>query len=294
MPQLDLPAGIKYRLPGGFHLPPFGIHQFLASIIVSVALWLAASFWLGVQAVEQWMGGWQEDVRYHVYLSTDLRKSLDDLAADLRKLPGVEEVKVLPRAKAVEWIQSWLGDTGLSDAELAGRLPLSLEISPAPDADDQLFDKIRKKSARFGGEVNESEATLAKAHRWLQDVKQLLMYATLVMVLAMALIISNTLRMSIVARADEVQLMRLLGAREWFVRLPFILEGVVLGAGAGVISWLLLWPLVMVSGKWLDSVEVHLDTIGLLLPLMASGGLIGCLGAVIATARIPSDSGEFI
>ncbi len=294
MPQVKLPAGVKYRLPGGFHLPPFGIHQFLASIIVSVALWLAASFWLGVQAVEQWMGGWQQDVRYHVYLSTDLRERLDELAAGLRKLPGVQGVEVLPQEKAVEWIQGWLGGTGLSDAELAGRLPLSLEISPAPDADDQLFDEIRRESERFGGEVNESEVTLGKAHRWLQDVKRLLMYATLVMVLAMAMIISNTLRMSIVARADEVRLMRLLGAREWFVRLPFILEGVVLGAGAGLISWLLLWPLVMVSGKWLDSVEVHLDTVGLVLPLVASGGLIGCLGAVIATARIPSDSGEFI
>ena len=94
--------------------------------------------------------------------------------------------------------------------------------------------------------------------------------------------------MTLLARADEIHLMRLLGAREWFVRMPFVLEGVLLGAGAGVLAWLLLWPLLWVTGDWFDALQVDLSTWGLLLPLLFGGWLVGGLGAAIATARVVS------
>ncbi|MDX8401386.1 MAG: hypothetical protein R8K47_02010, partial [Mariprofundaceae bacterium] len=88
------------------------------------------------------------------------------------------------------------------------------------------------------------------------------------------------------ARADEIHLMRLLGAREWFVRMPFVLEGLALGAGAGGLAWLLEWPLAWWSGEWLDALGVALPVWGLLPMLVAGGAVTGCIGALIATARV--------
>jgi len=102
----------------------------------------------------------------------------------------------------------------------------------------------------------------------------------------MALIISNTLRMTILARADEIHLMRLMGAQEWFVRMPFILEGMVLGAGAGVAAWLLLWPVVIGTDEWLSTMQVDLSIGMMIFPLILGGGLVGTLGAMLATANV--------
>ena len=105
----------------------------------------------------------------------------------------------------------------------------------------------------------------------------------------MALIISNTLRMMLLARADEIHLMRLMGAKEWFVRMPFILEGVLLGGVAGLTAWILLWPLVLGAGEWLEMLQVDLNNWVLLLPLLLGGALVGASGAVVATTRVVSN-----
>ncbi len=284
----------KPRLPGGFHLPPFGIHQVLALGIVCVALWIAAAFWLGMKAMEQWVGGWQGDIRYHVYLPHEQEGRLDKLTQSLRGLAGVEGVTIVDHKQTVRWMRTWLGNTGLGDSELADRLPGSIEISPAPDAGDFLFHDIEIEAARFGARINKSEASLARAHGWLREIKHWLLYSLGIVAFAIAIIISNTLRITMIARADEIELMRLLGAREWFVRMPFVLEGMVVGIGAGMLAWGLVWPLVFASADWLNAAGIHLHAVGLLPFLMVSGGAVGCIGALLATARINSESGDSV
>jgi len=284
----------KPRLPGGFHLPPFGLHQLLALGIVCVALWIAAVFSLGIQAMGEWIGGWQNDIRYHVYLPHEQEEKLDKLTVSLRGLAGVQGVTVMDHQKTVRWMQEWLGETGLGDSELADRLPRSLEIIPAPDAGEFLLHDIGREAARFGAEINRSEASLARAQGWLQKIKRWLLYVLAIVAGAIAIIISNTLHITMIARADEIELMRLLGAREWFVRMPFILEGILVGAGAGLLAWFLVWPLVFASEVWLNNAGIQLHIFQLLPFLIFSGGVVGCLGALLATARISSESGEVV
>jgi len=284
----DIPEQVRPRLPGGFHPPPFGIQQFLALMIVCVALWALGVIWLGMQAAQQWVGGWQSDIRIHVYLAPGHKTKAEPLRAALATVDGVDSVRKITPQEAAAWMQQWLGGTGLDRSELARRLPISFELTLDTDAGEFLFADIRDEAARFSAHVNEEEVQLAQAHHWLGQINYLVWFATLVLALAMALIISNTLRMTILARADEVHLMRLLGAREWFVRMPFIMEGMLLGGGAGLLAWLLVWPLLAGAGEWLAALQVHLSGLALLPALLFGGAAVGCLGAVIATARIVS------
>jgi len=63
---------------------------------------------------------------------------------------------------------------------------------------------------------------------------------------------------------------------------------VVLGCGAGLAAWFLLWPIVIGGSDWLSRLDVHMSNWVLLLPLLIGGALIGGLGALFATARVVS------
>jgi len=273
------------RLPGGFSLPPFGLHQWLALVIVCIALWAVGLLWLGLQAGAGWTQAWQKDVRFHVYLEQG--EKADELAKALRELHGVRDARVVPEAENEAWLKSWLGsvDTAETDALLKA-LPTVIEVSPAKGGDAFLYADIADAARAFDAEVNRGEAHLAEAGRMIKKIEGILWFATLIMALAMVIVIANTLHMILLARSDEVQLMRLLGADEVFVRLPFVLEGGLLGGLAGFLAWALLWPPVISLGDWFAKLDMHLGVATLLLPMLFGGAIIGCLGALLATFRM--------
>jgi len=281
-----VPDKVNLRLPGGFNLPPFGIQQVLALMIVCISLWAVGVIWLGMQGAGQWVGSWQDDIRIHVYLDTSASDKAVKLKEQLQEIPQVGLVRQISSQEAAIWMQSWLSDGRMDQQELADHLPISFEISLLDEQAEFLFSDIRDVARQFGARVNEDEVNLAQAHHWIAQAGMLAWFASLVLALAMALIISNTLRMTLLARADEIHLMRLMGAQEWFVRMPFILEGMVLGAGAGVAAWVLLWPLVIGTDDWLSTMQVDLSSWSMLLPLLLGGGLVGMVGALIATAKV--------
>ena len=283
-----IPEQLNPRLPGGFNLPPFGVQQILALMIVCIALWAVGLIWLGMQAAGQWVGGWQQDIHIHVYLDHTDRNKARTLKKKLEAVSQVASVRQISAKESARWMQDWLQGAGLNEKELAQRLPVTFELSLGDERAEFLFSDIRDVASHFGARVNEDEVSLAQAHHWIAQAEFLAWFASLILALAMALIISNTLRMTLLARADEIHLMRLLGAQEWFVRMPFILEGMVLGAGAGLAAWLLLWPVVLGTGEWLATMQVDLSNWILIFPLLIGGALAGTAGAVIATARVVS------
>lgn len=284
----DVPEQINPRLPGGFSLPPFGIHQILAVVIVATALWAVGAMWLAMQGAAQWVGSWQQDIHIHVYIDPGRQDEADTLRADLREIPQVESVREISQAEAARWMSEWLNDATLNVNELEQRLPLTLEITLNDERSQFLFDDIRDAAGRHGAQVNDSEVNLARAHDWISRAGYLAWFASLILALAMALIISNTLRMTLLARADEIHLMRLMGAKEWFVRMPFVLEGMLLGAAAGFVAWLLLWPLVLGTAGRFEALAIDLNLWVELLPLIIGGGIVGAFGALIATAQVKS------
>lgn len=278
------------RLPGGFSLPPFGLHQWLALIIVCIALWAVGLLWLGLQAGSSWTQGWRADIRFHVYLEKAESTRVQALAAKLKTVPGVSAVRVVPQSETRAWLNDWLGGSGDMPDELLAALPASIEVTPGAQSGEFLYADLADAARAFGAGMNRGEAHLVQAQSMLAHVEEMLWFGTLVMALAMVIVISNTLRMTLLARADEIQLMRLLGAGEWFVRMPFLLEGGLLGAGAGALSWLLLWPPLFAVGDWLAQLDADVSGLVLFLPLIVGGAMVGFLGALLATTRLASEN----
>ena len=274
------------RLPGGWQLPPFGVHQVLALVIVAVALWSVSVIWLALQGGEQWVGSWQDEIKVHVYVDKQYEASVPSLESSLRDIEGVEDVRRVGLEEARDWMEKWLGGEGLDAGSFAKHLPTSLEVILEEPRVETVLDDIRDVAAAEYGEINDDELNLVQAGDVLSTIQNLAWFATITLALAMALIISNTLRMTLLARADEVHLMRLMGAKEWFVRLPFVLEGLLLGAGSGFVAWILIWPLIWFTSDWQGSLGVDLSGWALFLPLLFGGAVLGGLGALLATTRI--------
>ena len=274
------------RLPGGWQLPPFGVHQVLALAIVAVALWSVAIIWLALQGGEQWVGSWKDDIKVHVYVDKNQQESLVSLQANLRDINGVEDVRLVSDGETQAWMEKWLGGEGLDAVSFSKHLPASVEVTLQEPRGITVLDDIRDVAAAQSAEINEDELQLVEAGDVLGSMQNLAWFATIILAMAMALIVSNTLRMILLARAEEIYLMRLMGAKEWFVRLPFVLEGLLLGAGAGFSAWILMWPLIWFTSDWQSNLGVDLSGWVLFLPLILGGALVGALGALIATANI--------
>ncbi len=277
---------MRPRLPGGFSLPPFGLHQWLALVIVSVALWVLGLMWLALDTGAQWTESWGQNVHFHVYLRRQAGEgSLAKLREHLRKLPGVAAVRVVPEEETAAWLRSWLAGVDVNIEEMLQALPRTLEVTPDGGNEEFLFTDLGDEARRLGAEVNPDEFRLVRVGHWLRKLRRLMIFATLIVALALSVVVSNTLRMILLARAEEVVLMRLLGAREWFVRAPFLLEGGLLGAAAGVLAWILLWPVALDLSDWFSQMHVDLSILPMLPLLFLGGGAVGTLGALIATMR---------
>jgi cell division transport system permease protein len=243
-----------------------------------------------LQAGASWTQGWQQDIRFHIYLDKADAPRLQALSERLEKVQGVARVRVVPIEETRRWLDVWLGGSADVAQELLSALPGSIEVTPKPQGGEFLYNDLADTAKAFGANINQGEVHLVQAQRMMSRVERLLWFGTIVMALAMVIIISNTLRMTLLARADEVQLMRLLGAGELFVRMPFLLEGALLGAGAGLLAWLLLWPPLFAVDDWLQQLNADVSGFLLFLPLLLGGALVGWLGALLATTRMASEN----
>lgn len=114
-----------------------------------------------------------------------------------------------------------------------------------------------------------------------------------ILILASFFIISNVIKLNVFARKEEIEILRLVGATNTFIRIPFLLEGIVLGILGGLLSLFLLLVLVKAFPFYLggslgvlqEIVAFRYLTIPQSLFLIAGGAFIGCLGSLSSLAR---------
>ncbi len=114
-----------------------------------------------------------------------------------------------------------------------------------------------------------------------------------ILVLAAFFIISNVIKLIVIARGSEIEILRLVGATNTFVRVPFLLEGTILGAAGGLLSIGLVFLLVRLfpaaAGQSLGALQELIGfrflSFGQSLALIGGGGLVGFLGSLSSIAR---------
>jgi cell division transport system permease protein len=276
---------------------PFGA----TTVTLTIALALGA---LGTCAgagelVRRGLGLWAKDLRFSVLLADPgegcgpaERDRLAELLANAA--PGVRPVLV-PKAEALRSMRESFGDLGPVLDELPEN-PLrdALEIPSAQVPGERFAELARALQGKpCVADVDYGGRWLAPAERMLGALRIGLGGLFALLVGVTLVLVSNTFQLAIYARRDEIDILKLVGATDWFVRLPFLLEGLIEGlvggglAGAGLaLAFGAGWPRVVAAVPPLASLGLQpFPLTHIVLATLGLGGLLGFLASGVSVER---------
>lgn len=267
--------------------------------LVGTATIFVAVFATGLLAAalggaERLLQAWAGEVELSVYLAPGA-----DLEAATRAAraaaPG-RAVEAVPAATALRRLAADLGaDARVLDGVGPGALPDAVEVK-APGISlagaRELAGRLRA-AVPGAAEVDFGNAWLEKLETLVHRARVASFVLFVVLALATAVLVSNTLRLAVFARREEIEIMKLVGATDSFVSAPFLIEGFiqgVLGAGLAVaalaVTHLLVVPRLAAALTFAEGLRLG-DTLPppLLAGLVLGGGAVGLLGSALSVAR---------
>jgi cell division transport system permease protein len=263
-------------------------------LTVTVSLLLLGGILLFQQWVDHGTDRWKHGVEFEIFMQPDAtEQQINTVRADLDKDRQVRSATFLSKPDAYEEFKRIFRDKPDLVASVdANALPASFRVAPTDVK--QTTALAERYDTRPG--VDESE-TADKAIKQLIDITNFLRYMfiaiSLILIASSLFLIVNTIRLATFARRREIEVMKLVGASNWFVRVPFMAEGLVQGAvGAGLAVsgvFALQYLLSQVDtsqgeffrGYFVTTGDATVISIGLLL----AGAFIGAFGAGIGIRR---------
>ena len=268
----------------------------LTIAVIGIALALPASLQVLVQSGQTFAGNWRDIRDFSVYLKPGA--ALDaarDLARSLKKHPGVAETKVIPADDALAEIGKDPAFGEVLKVLKTNPLPHTLVVRPTADASPGELAQIKAElSARPDVDLVQLDTQwLARLAAILDVVRRAVWIATVLLVGAVIVIVGNTIRLDIQNRRQEIEVAKLLGATDAFVRRPFLYTGFWYGALGGLVALMLLGAgMLLLSGpleRLLGLYGAQFSGFGLTLGtagmVMAAGLLSGWAGAWAAVGR---------
>ena len=254
----------------------------------------AVLFSINVDSIVEYMGQQNEIV---VFMELDTPEEyMSVMKDDLAEMDGLGTITYISRQQAFEDYKAKLGDKAdiLDGMEDDHYLPASFRAKILdPEKVDILMTSIRRMDY-----VNEVQAPtdLAKTLVSVRKMVNTLGGAVIAALVAVSLvIITNTIRASVFNRRKEINIMKYVGATNSFIRIPFLVEGVLLGVIAAVVAYLAIWGGYTVflnamsteSSSWLSSITQHVVPFRqvsgkLMLWFLVAGILTGGLGSTFS------------
>jgi cell division transport system permease protein len=218
----------------------------LAAAMVGLALFVVGLFSLAAYNMREALVQVESRVEVVAYLRDDARISEIEIAErELGALPEVQDVRYVSKAAALENARRDLRDLeGVFSDLTVNPLPASLEIRL--DSEHRTEASVEQVSARAAAYPFVEDVTYGR--EWVEKIFALrrIAGATVAVMgcafaLVAALIMGAALKIAVFARRDEIHVMRLVGARDGFIRLPFLVEGAITGLLGGLFAVLLTY-----------------------------------------------------
>jgi len=267
-------------------------------ITVVVSLTLVGVSLLIRQAVDNALVRWKGGVEFIVFMKPDA--SADQLAAvnrDLDENPQVKSVRFVDKPEAYEEFKTLFPDSPeLTESLQIEQMPPSYRVVPLTD-DSTVVGAL---GTQFEGKPGVFAVEYSKeALDWLRSISRFLgvglIIAAGVLLVAAVLLIWNTIRTAIFARRREVEVMKLVGATNWFIRVPFMLEGLVQGIVGAVAACIGVWSLnAFWKSRVIDGIEQEQlkalvvsasELQFVFIVVLVVGALAGAIGSAVAVTR---------
>ncbi|GAB6159304.1 permease-like cell division protein FtsX [Desulfotomaculum varum] len=250
-------------------------------IILGVSLLLAVNAEKLTQSVES-------SVEITAFLEENVgRVDRDRIAEEIKSSPEVADLEFVSKEQALKEMKESFGERSeiLESLEETNPLPDAFRIkthqAAAVPAVARKIEQIKGvEQVRYGQGVVEK---LLNVTRWIRYVSAV---AVTLLTLAAGFLIATTIRMSVFARRREIGIMKILGATNWFVRFPFVLEGIVLGLTGGLLAvlavdlaYLSLINKLKISLPFIQLVSEPRVILTILGGMVGLGVMIGALGS---------------
>ena len=268
-------------------------------LVIGIALALPAILYVMLDNISEVSGDWGGEPRVSLYLNVGVTVAeASQLAAEIRQAGDAGAVQFISSQEALKEFQVRSGFGDVLNTLDRNPLPHVIEVVPVTTDTATLKTLIIGWEAR--SEVNRASVDLAwleRLYALLQFGERLVLSLTLVLGLGVMLVMGNTIRLAIENRRQEIEVVKLVGGTDAFVRRPFLYLGFWYGLGGAVVAFSLLQlSLVFLSGPVEVLAQSYRDEFALTGPgftgymiLLTGGASLGIAGAVLAVSRHLSD-----
>jgi cell division transport system permease protein len=261
---------------------------FICIVVLGVA-WLVSAHVGGVTSSVR------QDVSVEAYFPPDAtQEEIDGIISDVKSWPEVSGVNYVSEEEALAAFKETFADRPeLSENLAPGVLPASIQIQlEDPSEAEAVAQRLEQEKGFTDDNLSYPQQTIERLNSVTSYMIWGLYGATMLFLISSVLLISNAIRLSIFARRKEIEVMKLVGASDSFVRTPFVFEGMVQGLiGAGLAAFAVIW-INFLFIDWardaLPFVPISTDAVNpilLLLVLVVVGVVIGVVGSFLSVTR---------
>ncbi len=234
-------------------------------VVVAISLSLLGTGLLFVKQVDDTRTFWQGRVQLSIYLCTRVSSSpqctkngpatvaeLASIHQTLAGLPQVSSVTYVSQSAAYRQFSSEF--PSMVNSVTPGEIPNSFEVKLKNTQADTAIVAESVDGQPGVDQIVDNSAILDKFYKLLDGARNAVVVIAIILIIAAILLVANTIRLSAFNRRRETSIMRLVGASNFYVQLPFLVEGVI----AGMFGWLVASGLLIaVKSLWLDTLQQY-------------------------------------
>ena len=275
-------------------------YRLLAAVTVgtvATVLLLAGVFLIVIGNLSSVLDRWGKDVQVSCYLRDDIADStIFQIKSEIEEMEEVASVVFVSKTDALERFGEAIEgmDRILADLD-SNPLPASLEVRLIPAYQNPAL--VKEVASRLSRpefqDLDYSQEWVERFHTFLALLRLSAIVLGVLLLCAAVFLVSNTIRLAIYARREEIMVIQLVGGTRWFARVPFLVEGAVLGTTGAIVALVLLGVVYRYAFVQLQSslgILVSEDVINflpgtVLLGLVGAGLAAGLIGAATSVAR---------
>lgn len=235
---------------------------------------------------------WRKEVSIVLFLEDNLNPSkIEDLKTEISEMLEVDNILYVPKEEALKRLKTQLkNQDGILEGLETNPLPASFEIRLKPRF--QNIQSIRTLVQRLKGlsaidEVQYGEAWIERLTTGFRLIKLVALVIFGLLFMSTVFIISNTIKLAIYARREELEIMRLVGATNLFIKTPFYIEALLQGLVGAVLAVAILFGIyrLFVSKVQMGSLSISFLPSDVILGIVGAGIGLGLFGSLISFRR---------
>ncbi len=263
--------------------------------VIGVTLCLPGTLYMVVENLNRLAGNMQGDPQISLFLNLDIDGgTLQQLEQQLESHPDIASHRFVSRETAWLEMQQKQEINAIAAGLEDNPLPDAYFITPAsadPDEIEQLQQSLQQMNGVAHAQLDAS--WIKRLHAILELGKKAILILVILLGFALIAIIGNTIRLQIITQREEIEVSKLIGATDSFIRRPFLYAGMIYGIGGGLMAWLIMITIIASFNLSIEELAMHyasdfkldLPTLKTGLIMIGSAIVISLLGSYIAVNR---------